>query len=75
MQTYLHMADETLQVPGCRECLRRLSEARRDGPLSFRKCAVLEKLCCQVKEFQEEVSRLHHTREDEKEIDRIFCET
>lgn len=69
------MADAASQVPDCRECLGPASEARRDAPLSCRRCAVLEDLCCQVKELQEEVSRLCSTREDEREVERIFSET
>ena len=63
------MAIAALQVPGCRDCLGPASEAQRDGPLSFGRCAVSEKLCCQMEELQEEVSRLHHNREDERERD------
>lgn len=41
----------------------------------LRRCAVVEELCCQVEELQEEVNRLHSVRGDEREMDRIFSET
>jgi len=66
MRTELWVGGATLQVLGCRECLGLLSSAQRDGLLSHRMCAVLEELCCQVEELQEEVSRLYSIREDEK---------
>lgn len=34
--------------PGLQECLGSLSDARRDGPLSCRICAILEELCDQL---------------------------
>ena len=52
-QTELQMADAALQVPGGRKCLGPLSEAKRDGPLPCRRCAILEELCCPLKEIRE----------------------
>lgn len=74
-QTELQMVDAGFQVPDCRKCLGPLSEARRDGPLPCRMCAVLEDLCWQVEEIGEEVSRQRSIRENEREIDRVFSET
>jgi len=31
-------------------------------------------LCCEVKALQEEFRRLYNIRNDEKEVDRVFCE-
>lgn len=66
MQTQLQMADASCQAPECRERLPLLSGARRNGPLSCRRCTLLEGLCRQVEELQEEVRQLHGLREGEK---------
>lgn len=67
----LWMVDAALQVPACTECLEPLSDARRDGPLSCRKCAVFEGLCHQAEELQEKIIRLCKIREDERERDKV----
>ena len=51
MQVGLWMMGTALQAPGCRGCLGPLSEAGRDGPLSYRRYVVVEELWCQVKEL------------------------
>lgn len=68
------MAGAALQVPDFRELLGPLSEARRAGPLSWRRCAILEELCHQVEDLQQEVSMLCSIREHEKRIVSIFSE-
>ena len=69
--------DAALHVLGCRECLGPLVEAGAagDGLLACRRCVLIEDLCHQVKELQEEVSRLCSIRDDEEERDWIFSET
>ncbi|XP_076217536.1 uncharacterized protein LOC143172166 [Aptenodytes patagonicus] len=67
-QTALQMVDPALQVPGCRECLGPFPDAGREGLLSKRRCAVFEEMCCQAEELWKEVSRLHSSGEDEREI-------
>ena len=42
---------------------------------SCTRCAVVEKLCYQLEGSQEEMSRLHSIRGDEKETYRFFSET
>lgn len=51
-----------------------LSEAREDS-FAFRRSAVVEELCCLVKELQVETNGLCLIREDEKEITQFFSET
>lgn len=47
-----------------------------DGLLACRRYALVEGLCCHVKEQHEEVSRLCSIiRDDKKEIEWIFLET
>ncbi|XP_068782230.1 uncharacterized protein [Struthio camelus] len=73
-QTDPQTADAALQVSGCRQCLGPLREAWADSQLSCVRCAVVDQLRHQIKELQEEVSRLRSIREDEREIDRVFSE-
>ncbi|KAK4831129.1 hypothetical protein QYF61_015432, partial [Mycteria americana] len=70
-QTEPQAADEALQVPGWRDFLEPVSEARRDAPVACGRCAIMEVLCHQMEELREEMS----IREDEMEIVRIFSET
>lgn len=50
-----------------------LWEAGADKQL-FCRCAVVEELCCQVKELQEEVNRLHSIQVNKQEDERLFSE-
>ncbi|KAK4826426.1 hypothetical protein QYF61_008959 [Mycteria americana] len=74
MWTELQMVDAALQVPGCTGCLGPASDPG-EITVSCRRCAVLENLCHQGEELQEEVSRLRSIREDEREIDGIISES
>ena len=49
--------------------------AVEDGLEACRRCALLEDLCCQVRELWEAVTRVHSIRDDEKEINRTLSET
>lgn len=67
--------DDTSWVSGCRECLGPLYGTGGSGGISCERCTLVEMLSHQVKEMQEEVSRLQIIGEDNEEIDRVFAET
>lgn len=63
------MCGASLFIPGFRECLRPLSNIRRDGFPSCRRCAILEK-CAKVEKLWKEVNSLHIIEKNEQEIDK-----
>jgi len=58
------MADTAFHIPGCRKSQRPNFDAKGGGPLSCRRCAVLEEPCYQVEILIEEVNNLHSIRKD-----------
>lgn len=64
--------DTALQLWGCRDA-RDLSWVL--GELLSFSSGDVEDFCCQIKELQEEVSRLRSIRQDEKKMDWIFSDT
>lgn len=53
----------------------RWAYAVEDGLEAWGRCALVEELCCQVRELWEAVTRVHSIGDDEKEINRTFSET
>lgn len=59
-QAAVQKEDAALHISSCRECLVPLPQAGAadDGVLTCRRCVLVEDLCHQIKELQEEVSGL-----------------
>ncbi|KAJ7411667.1 hypothetical protein BTVI_48805 [Pitangus sulphuratus] len=74
-QPDLLIVDAALQVTGCQECLMPLCKAGADKQLFCRRYAAVEELCCQVKELQEEVNKLHSIQANGQKRDQLFSET
>lgn len=60
--------ETAFHIWGCTNCLGCLAEAERDGILACRMFALVGDLHYQVKELQEDDSKLCHIRGDRKEI-------
>lgn len=71
------MVDANLQVPGykgVRECLGSLPDVRRNSPLCYWKCAVLDECCYQMKDLQEELLKLCIFKEIVREIGKVVSD-
>lgn len=62
-------------LQGCLGPLTGTGVRGQGGLLACRKCALMKSRCCQGKELQEEIGRLHRVRDDEKEVHWIISKT